>query len=265
MQPRPEGRPSRDLALYERLISDGIADADRRGGAIDHVTARRMAIWLLSRPQERDFRQSLLWFARSGTIARDFKKQLRGYARSPGHRYQPQAARLLQYAVARGKDLGPIGTDFAGVCDQIDRADALLARHWEHTREGRRFPETTSSEANGQRPIALARRDPASGTVSLVMDDATANAAIHAITTHAMDREAHTREVQRYSESFPKDSYGRRNREAIADRETRVANRLRAIERAYRAALDYDAMPPLEPTDMTRSTDRTPDHELELE
>jgi hypothetical protein len=261
----PEGRPSRDLALYERLISDGIADADRRGGAIDHVTARRMTIWLLSRPQERDFRQSLLWFARSGTIARDLKKQLRSYARSPGHPYQPQAARLLQYAVARGTDLGPIGSDFAGVCDQIDRADALLAGHWEHSRGGQGFPEAISPDANGQQPIALARRDPANGTVSLVLDDATANAAIHAITAHAMDREAHTREVQHYSQNLPENSYGRRNRQAIADRETRIAERLRAIERAYRTALDYDAMPALEPTQMTSLADRTPDHELELE
>jgi hypothetical protein len=261
----PEGRPSRDLALYERLISDGIADADRRGSAIDHVTARRMAIWLLSRPQERDFRQSLLWFARSGTIARDLKKHLRNYARSPGHPYQPQAARLLQYAVARGTDLGPIGSDFAGICDQIDRADALLARHWEHSRDGRGFPETTSPDAESPQFIALARRDPASGTVSLVLDDATANAAIHAIADHAMDREAHTREVQRYSQNFPENSYGRRNRQAIADRETRIAERLRAIERAYRTALDYDAMPALDATEMTGFADREPDRELELE
>jgi hypothetical protein len=38
------GRPARDLILYERLIDDGIAAADSRGGVIDHVTARRMAI-----------------------------------------------------------------------------------------------------------------------------------------------------------------------------------------------------------------------------
>ena len=35
-----------DLALYERLIGDGIAAADGRGSAVDHVTARRLAICL---------------------------------------------------------------------------------------------------------------------------------------------------------------------------------------------------------------------------
>src|SRR6185437_16438377 len=40
-----------DLALYERLISDGIAAADARGSPVDHVTARRLAICLAARPQ----------------------------------------------------------------------------------------------------------------------------------------------------------------------------------------------------------------------
>ena len=50
---RPGTGPAPNLALYERLISDGLAAADSRGGVIDHVTARRMAIWLLSRPSTR--------------------------------------------------------------------------------------------------------------------------------------------------------------------------------------------------------------------
>src|SRR5712671_913217 len=40
-----------DLQLYERLIGDGIAAADARGSAVDHVTARRLAICLAARPQ----------------------------------------------------------------------------------------------------------------------------------------------------------------------------------------------------------------------
>jgi hypothetical protein len=265
LQPRPEDQPIPELARYEQLISDGVAAADRRGSAIDHVTARRMAIWLLNRPQEGDFTQSLVWFARRGTIARDMRKQLRSYARSPGHPYQPQAARLLQYVVARGKDLGPIGTDFAGACGQIDRADAMLADLHDRVRSGRGIPEATSSDANAQLLIAVAHRDPASRTISLVLDDATANAAIHAIRVHATDREAHMREVQRHSEHFPENSYGRGNRLAIAARETRIAERLRAIERAYRAALDHDAMQALEPTEKTRVAERAHDRELELE
>jgi hypothetical protein len=45
------------------------------------------------------------------------------------------------------------------------------------------------------------------------------------------------REVERSGRSLPEGSYGRRNREAIATRETRVAARLRAVEHAYLAAV----------------------------
>jgi hypothetical protein len=38
--------PLPDLSLYERLIADGLADADAKGTAADHITARRLAIWL---------------------------------------------------------------------------------------------------------------------------------------------------------------------------------------------------------------------------
>ena len=51
----PMDGPLPDLRLYEQLIADGIADADSRGTIIDHVTARRLAIWLAARPQEPDF------------------------------------------------------------------------------------------------------------------------------------------------------------------------------------------------------------------
>ena len=47
----PEDGPLPDLALYERLIADGIAEADSRGTIINHVTARRLAIWLAARPR----------------------------------------------------------------------------------------------------------------------------------------------------------------------------------------------------------------------
>jgi hypothetical protein len=47
------------MRLYEQLIDDGIADADRRDSAVDHLTARRLAIWLNARPQERDFAEGL--------------------------------------------------------------------------------------------------------------------------------------------------------------------------------------------------------------
>ena len=47
----PEDGPLPDLPLYERLIDDGIAAADAQGSPVDHLTARRLAIWLAARPQ----------------------------------------------------------------------------------------------------------------------------------------------------------------------------------------------------------------------
>jgi hypothetical protein len=111
----------------------------------------------------------------------------------------------------------------------------------------------------------MARRDPGSHTVSLILDATTANIAMHAIAAHAGDRESHVREVEQYGQSLPEDSYGRRNRQAIAARETRVATRLRAIERAYRTAVDPDATPALEPAANLHSVGMAPDYELELE
>jgi hypothetical protein len=55
------------------------------------------------------------------------------------------------------------------------------------------------------------------------------------------EREAHVREVQRYAQTLPDGSYGQGNRQAIADRDTRVANRLRAVEQAYRTATEHHA------------------------
>lgn len=264
--PGPQERPARDLALYEQLIRLGIAEADGRGSAIDHVTARRMALWLLPRSQEEaPFMRGLIRFARTGAVTHDLKRQLRLRARSPGHPNRPYAARLLQYAVARGTDLGPVGTDFAGICDQVDRADVMLIELREHVNDRSALPGPADPDTNGQQVIAMARHDPRSQTVGLILDAATANAAIHAISAQAADREAHTREIQQNSQHLPEDSYGRRNREAIAARETRIADRLRAVERAYRTALDPDATPAPDLIKMLPAADRISDRELELE
>jgi hypothetical protein len=256
--------PARDLALYERLIGDGIAAANSRGSVVDHVTARRLAIWLASRPQQPDFTRGLVRFAQSGAITQALRTQLRNYARSAGYPHRPQAARLMEYAIARGTDLGPVGIDFAGICDQIDRADAMLTGLRDRIREGRGMPEPAWPDADGQQLIALARRDPNSRAISLILDATTANIAMHAIAAHAGDREAHVREVEQYSQKLPEDSYGRRNRQAIATRETRVAARLRAVERAYRTAIDPNAMPQADPTATPRCADTAADYDLEL-
>jgi hypothetical protein len=254
-----------DLSLYERLIDDGIATAYTRGSSVDHVTARRLAIWLAFQPQQPDFLQGLARFVRTGAITHALKTQLRVYARSAAYPYQPKASRLMEYCVARGADLGPVGTDFGDACDQIDRADAMLADLRDRVRQGAAQPEQAWPDIEGPQVLALAGQDSKSRTVSLVLDATTANIAMHAITAYAGDREAHVREVERYGQSLPEGSYSRCNRQAIAARETRVAARLRAVERAYRIAIERDAVIAPEQVTTLRPADKAVDRELEAE
>ena len=81
----------------------------------------------------------------------------------------------------------------------------------------------------------------------------------------AHEREAHIREVERSGADMPEGSYGRRNRQAIAARETRVAARLRAVQHAYQAVAGHDtAFTPLEPARALRPPGHA-DKEIELE
>jgi hypothetical protein len=265
MTTQDTGRDRPDPQMYERLIEDGIAAANGPGRVIDHVTARRLAIWLASRPQAPDFTRGLLRFAQIGAISQDMKTQLRVHARSGTYPDQPQAARLMEYCVARGAGLGPIGLNFGKACDEIDRADVMLADLRDRVREGQGPQEPTWPNIDDPQVLALARRDPRGRTVSLVMDATTANITMFAVSAYAGDREAHVREVEQFGEKLPENSYGRRNRQAIAAREARVAARLRTVEHAYRDAIDRDASIKPDSTQAIRPVDRVADHEMELE
>src|SRR5256885_2070472 len=104
---------------------------------------------------------------------------------------------------------------------------------------------------------AGAERDPRTRTASLIFTEPTANIAMYAIAAHAGDAEAHVREVTQFAHGLPDHSYGKGNRQAIAARETRVAQRLRAVERAYQVAPERDAG--------TRPADHAAAREMELE
>lgn len=257
----PETGPALDMSLYERLIDDGIADADKRGGAIDHVTARRLAIWLAARPQQRDFAGGLDQFIRTGAISQQLAVQARMRARSADHPHRAQAVRLLQYCASRRSQPGPVGPDFGTTCDQIDQADAMLADRRERIRQGGSKPGQATPEADSQ-VIARATRN--SRTVSLTLDARTANIVMFAIAASAADREAHAREVDRFSHGLPEGTYGRQNREAIAAREMDAATRLRAAERAYQLAIDHDAAISYGPAAI-RPADHVAEREIEME
>ena len=194
----------------------------------------------------------------TGGISQGLKTHLRVHVRTPGYPDQLQAARLLRYCAERGPNVEPISPDFGTACDQIDRADVMLAALRDRTRQGLTHPEQAWPETDGPQILALAGRDPDTGTVSLILDATTANIAMHAIAAHAAEREAHVREVERYGQTLPEGSYGRRSRQAIATREARVAARLRAIERAHRLATERDVV--FRPSGPTTAP-RTPQHE----
>jgi hypothetical protein len=142
----------------------------------------------------------------------------------------------------------------------------MLAGAHARTRHNRRAPEPAWPETNGPRITALARHDRGTGTVTLVLDATSASIAMFALAAHADEREAHAREAERSGADWPEGSYGRRNRQAIAARETRVATRLRAVQHAYTAVAGHDtAFTPPGPAWTLRPHGHVADKEVELE
>jgi hypothetical protein len=116
------------------------------------------------------------------------------------------------------------------------------------------------------KPVALARRDEVTRAVTFIIDAAVAEAAVQAITADAMAREARIRQARQARQQaleLSKGSYGRRNREDIAAREATIADGLRAIERAYRQALE--PAPATEFSYIVHPHKTTAEHDLELE
>jgi hypothetical protein len=142
----------------------------------------------------------------------------------------------------------------------------MLKSLHDRARHSQAPPERARPEIDEPAPVALASRNTETQTVTLVLDTATANAVVFAIAAHADEREAHIREVQRYGQTLPEGSYGRRNRQAIAARETRLAIRLRAVEHAYRMANERGVLfSPPEPANASSSPEHATDRGIELE
>jgi hypothetical protein len=127
-------------------------------------------------------------------------------------------------------------------------------------------PEQTWPETDGPRIIALAQRNPAGQIVTLILDATTANTALFAIVAHADEREAQIREVEQLGQTLPEDLLRPTQPPGRRRPRTRVASRLRAVQRAYNIAIDRDsALKPPQPARELRSPKPMAGREIELE
>lgn len=102
------------------------------------------------------------------------------------------------------------------------------------------YVEQCSRDVSGaiDEPVAEVFPDSRNEYVHFRLDARTAAAVIHAVRLKAADDEAAALEARLASEAFPVNSYGRNNRMEIALRRERLARRRRALDTAYRNAID---------------------------
>jgi hypothetical protein len=99
-------------------------------------------------------------------------------------------------------------------------------------------PEATEQDRGRDKPpLANVYVDPERHTVSLLLDDETANLVVYAVRVLMAESEAHAREVRIVKATLPPDSWGAANRQVIANRHERIAGRLRVLERNYRSVV----------------------------
>jgi len=78
----------------------------------------------------------------------------------------------------------------------------------DRARQRRAALEQAWPETGGPQILALAGRDPDTGTVSLILDATNAIIAMFTIAAHVGEREAHVSEVERFGQALLKGSYG---------------------------------------------------------
>jgi hypothetical protein len=91
----------------------------------------------------------------------------------------------------------------------------MLADLRDRVRQGIAPPQEAWPDTDGPEVLALATHNPKNRTVSLIMDETTANIAQYAIAAYANDREAHVREVEQFGHTLP---------DAPDDEQTRIAD-----------------------------------------
>jgi hypothetical protein len=77
-----------------------------------------------------------------------------------------------------------------------------------------------------------------------------------------MDHEARVRQIMHERQSYPENAYARANLDTIAAREIHTAKGLRAVEQAYRTAMQ--PQPAAELSQLLSSAHITPNYEAEI-